>query len=291
MNTFEIITNKIVEAIEKDNVLPWRKPWKRYEGVSALPKNLVTRKDYNGVNILLLAMQGYNSPYWLTYKQAAKLGGFVRKGEKGTPIVYWSIIEIKGESEKDARKKAFIKYSFVFNVEQCDGIPQPSLKEIKLSEIEKLDRCERLIEGYQDCPKIEEKEPEAFYSPILDRINMPMKESFKSAEDWYSVLYHEIGHSTGHQSRLNRKGISELNRFGSELYSNEELVAELTASFLCAEAGIENKTLNNSVAYLRGWLAALKGDARLIVQASAQAQKATDYILGHNVKSEDCNEE
>jgi len=286
MSAYEIITKKVIEAIENEAVLPWRRPWKKYGTGHTFPVNLVSGKEYQGVNVFLLSMQGFESPYWVTYKQAAKLGGWAKKGEKGTPILYWSVFEAKdvnGEKEK----RAFVKFSYVFNAEQCENLPVPQQPDqsSQMPVMSEIERCERIIDGYKGGPVIVEREPQAYYSPRLDKVNMPVKSSFTKLEEFFSTLFHELGHSTGHPSRLDRKGISDKAMFGSDTYSKEELIAELTASFLCAEAGIENETFKNSVAYLQGWLKALKGNSRLLIEAASQAQKSADLILNRKKES------
>ena len=280
-NTYEIVTDKIIEAIENDNVLPWQKPWTSYLDSGSLPMNYITKKPYRGINIFLLALTPYSSPYWLTFKQAKQANGWIRKGEKATPIVFWSLAEKKDKETGEIQKYCFAKTYSVFNICQCENIEIPELKEVNFTEHEQVERCEALINGFNGRPSIEEKEDRAYYSPARDHINMPLNGSFNSKEEWYSTLFHECIHSTGHQDRLNRKSIAGVNFFGSHDYSKEELIAELGASFLCAETGISNAaTEQNSVAYLSNWLKALKGDSRLILDAAAAAQKAVDHILG-----------
>ena len=286
-NTFEIVTQRVIEAIEKDGVLPWEKPWKSYQE-GGLPINYITKKPYRGINVFLLALTPYSSPYWLTFKQAKQAKGWVRKGEKATPIVFWSIAEKEDKETGEISKFAFAKTYSVFNLCQCENIEIPELKEVEFTEHEKIAKCESVIEGYKDKPTIKHKEDRAFYSPVRDLINMPKMEAFDSAESYYSTLYHEAIHSVGHQDRLARKTITNLNFFGSHDYSKEELIAELGASFLCAETGINNSaTERNSVAYLNNWLKALKGDSRLIVDSARIAQKSVDYILGKQFKQQE----
>jgi antirestriction protein ArdC len=269
MNVYEIITEQIILQLEK-NVVPWHKAWKTY-----LPQNLISRKEYRGINSILLNSLPFQNPYFLTFKQARLLGGSVRRGEKGFPIVFWNFI-INEESE-DKKKLPFLRYYTVFNISQCDGIELPTLPQRPFNPIEE---CERIISEMPNAPRINLAANYAAYSPVTDTVKMPARETFDTEQEFYSTIFHELTHSTGHPSRLNRKGITADVSFGSETYSNEELVAELGASFLNAKTGIAGTTIESSASYIAGWLAALKNDKRLIVSAAAHAQRASDYILG-----------
>ena len=228
-------------------------------------------------------MMGYANPYWMTFKQAQKLNAKVIKGEKGTPLVYWNFIEKKNADGED-KTIPFMRYYTVFNADQIEGLednfyPKP-VEQIKFK---KIDKCEKIVSKFKNKPKIQHIEQRAYYRPSNDMVNMPASDTFKTREEYYSTLFHELGHSTGHKTRLNRKGITDLNLFGSHDYSKEELVAEMTASFLCGVSGIENTTIDNSAAYLKGWLQVLKKDSKLIVAAAQLAQKGADYIQGIEV--------
>lgn len=277
MKVYEIITNRILEKLES-GVIPWHKPWAGGES----PKNLITKKEYRGINTFMLSCSGFSSPFWATYKQIVELGGQVNKGEKGWPVVFWKFIE-KQDEDGDARQIPFMRYYTVFNVEQTVGIDEakiPSLA-IKYNKLEAIEICDKIVKSMPKRPKINHAEPRAYYSPVEDYVNMPKKETFEASEAYYSTLFHELTHSTGHERRLNRK---ILNGHGSELYSKEELVAEMGAAFLCGYCQIENKVIDNSASYIKSWLSRLKNDKQMVIQAAGQAQKATDFIL--NKKSE-----
>jgi antirestriction protein ArdC len=264
---YDIVTDKIINALE-NGIIPWRKPWQ-----SSLPCNLVSKRPYNGINLFLLALMPYSSPYWLTFKQAKEKGGKVIKGERSTLIVFWKPTKFK---DKDGEEKTIpiLRYYNVFNVEQCEGIEVPNEGEkldfIPVNEAEKLASkyCER------ESLEVKCKEQNAYYSPSLDYVNMPNKTTFESVGSYYSVLFHELAHSTGHKSRLDRL---ELSTFGSDPYAKEELVAEMTAAFACSTVGIDN-TLQNSTAYIQNWLKKLKSDPKLVIEASAKARKAFEYM-------------
>jgi len=165
MNIYEIVTQRVIDSIEKGEVAPWRKPWKCYKGVSPFPKNLITGKDYRGANVMLLSMQNYSSPYWLSFKQAQSHGGSVKKEEKATPVTYWSVLEKENKLNGEKDKVFVARYFSVFNVEQCENIHAPIHEELSRTEDQKIGCCETLIEGYADKPTIEQKEQRAFYSP------------------------------------------------------------------------------------------------------------------------------
>ncbi len=268
---YEMVNAQIIELLEAGTV-PWHKPWSGGDS----PKNLISKKPYRGLNIMLLGSRPFASPYWLTYNQAQKIGGSVNKGEKSTVVIFWKFLEVEDKDTGKSKTIPMLRYYRVFNSEQC-MIPEGKIPEsvIVENEIESIDMCEEIVNGY-DGPEIEYKAPRAFYSPTPDIINMPRKETFESSEELYSVLFHEMVHSTGHKSRLNR--ITDHAAFRSTEYSKEELIAEYGAAYLCAITGIENSTIDNSASYIQNWLNALKNDKRLLVTACGAAQKAIDYI-------------
>ena len=272
---YEIVTDRIIAQLEKGCV-PWQKPW-----TSNGPRNLVSKKAYRGVNVLLLADTSFSSPWWLTFKQAKQLGGTVRKGEKSTIVVFWKMLAKKQTKEQQEKgtKAGFIpmlRYFRVFNSEQCDGLKIPAEDQKAVNPIQD---CESLVSSMPYAPKIEHGGDRACYSPSPDRVKMPVRNSFNSPEGYYSTMFHELVHSTGHKSRLDRGFSADPQPFGSEDYSKEELVAEVGAAMLCGVVGIEN-TISNSAAYLKSWLGALRNDSKLIVCAAAKAQKAADCIRG-----------
>jgi len=279
---YEIVTAQIIEQLERGEI-PWHKPWNSAEG---MPKNLVSKKAYRGINVWLLAGRGYESPYWLSFKQCKALGGNVKAGEKSTLVVFWKFFDGPAKAENEDSETApkmrsvpMLRYYNVFNVEQCEGldkhIPATEKKTFNV-----LEEAEKIVAGYADKPRITHGEPRAYYRPSMDSVNMPHRTSFEKPEEYYSTLFHELTHSTGHKSRLGRFDTDEVAAFGSETYSKEELVAEMGASFLSNEVGILPTVLENSAAYIRSWLKRLQDDKRLIVTAAAQAQKAVDHIRG-----------
>lgn len=273
MNVYQIVTDQIVAQLEQ-GVIPWRKPWR-----TELPCNLVSGKPYRGINIFLLGMQHRSSRYWLTMKQANQLGGCVRKGEKSSVVTFWNVGEEKLNQKTGKLSKPFLlRYYNVFNATQIDGLDKLNLGNAA-QPVADIEACEQIVANMPNAPKREDSNA-AWYKPSIDTVGMPVKSLFNSSEEFYSTLFHELTHSTGHSSRVGREGIENINSFGSVSYSKEELVAELGASMLCGVTGIAPSTLQNSAAYLKSWIDRLKGDSKLILSAASQAQKAADYILG-----------
>ena len=282
MTVHEIITNRIIEQLEK-GVIPWKKPWK-----SDWPMNYKYKTRYRGINVPILASTEFNSPYWLTFKNVGEFGGRVKKGEKGTVIVFWKMLEAKDEDTNDETDKKlvpYLRYHRVWNLDQTEGIDYENPKPRTNGEVGLIDEAEKIIADMPNSPKIQFAGQGAFYSPSEDLVNIPLREKFMTAAGYYGTVFHELGHSTGHVSRLNRSGFG---KFGSEKYSKEELVAEMTASFLLGYLGFkDDPQIENAAAYIGSWLKKLKGDPRFVVQAAAQAQKAADYILNINEKEGD----
>jgi antirestriction protein ArdC len=248
----------------------------------------MSMKPYRGINVFMLMCAGYESPYWMTYRQAQSVGGQVRKGEKGCPVIYWNVIEkeeTNSKGQKVKRKIPFLRYYTVFNLEQIDGLETVKRIASKIKkpearpEFTPIEVCETLVGAVPNPPTIEHRGGRACYSPLTDKISLPAREKFEGPEEYYSTLFHELGHATGHETRLNRDEIVKHTGFGSHTYSKEELVAEMTAAFMCGEAGIETATLENSAAYIRTWLQKLSENPKWLVEAAAKAQKAADYLL------------
>ena len=275
---YQIVTDRIVSLLESGTV-PWRKPW---AGPAHEPKNLQSGKAYRGINVFLLSAVGFGSPYWVTFKQAKGRGGHVRKGEHGSLVVFYKDWETDKRDE-DGRPvvSPVLRYYRVWNVEQCDGLEYPAV-DVPSLDFHPIDRCERVVADMPRAPKIVQGEARAWYQPTADVVNMPQPELFRSVEEYYSTLFHELTHSTGHKSRLDRPGVAQVQPFGSAVYSREELIAECGAAFLCGHCSIETATLDNSAAYIAGWLQKLRSDRKLVVHAASQAQRAADWILNRS---------
>lgn len=272
---YDIVTEKILALLDK-GVVPWRKPWRG--GNAGLPMNLISKKAYRGVNVFLLAWQGYPSRYWLTFNQAKAKGGTVRKGEKGSVVVFWKWLK----SEKDENGKVvkggfpMLRYYTVFNVAQCDGIEDPDAKPAEpVKEFIPIDAARAIVENMPNRPPIEHNEQRAYYDPKADKVNLPKPETFTPAEEYYAAAFHELGHATGHESRLGRCGKER----SLDSYAKEELVAEMTAAYLCAEASIDAQIIDNAAAYIDTWRKRISEDPKLVVVAAQQGQKAADFIL------------
>lgn len=278
--SYDVITTAIIAELEKGNV-PWKKPWS-----TEAPQNLVSKKSYRGINVFMLLCSPYSCPYWLTYKQAKSLGGHVKKGEKSTPVVFWKWFENAKENEEtgevEVSRRPMLRYYRVFNLEQCEGIDSakvPAWGNEAEREFEPIEAAEGIVENMPQRPIIKHEGQRACYNVRSDVVTMPKHEAFTSDEAYYTTLFHELGHATGAEARLHRFNSDEAVFFGSTDYSKEELAAEMTAAFLCGASGIE-QTLENSAAYIKGWLKKLKSEKRLVVLAAAQAQKAADFIRG-----------
>ena len=277
-SVYEIITGRIIAMLEKGTV-PWRKPWQAKAG---FPRNLVSGKPYRGINVFLLHAMSYESPFWLTFKQAHDLGAKVRKGEKACPVVFWKQLEVEDKATGETEKIPMLRFYYVFNVSQCDGLKNiPAPVETPLSAPNKP---EEIVSFMPNRPEIKHGLTRAYYSPAEDIVAMPNRERFENEVGYFATLFHELIHSTGHASRLNRATVTESQGFGSNPYCREELVAEMGAAFLCGQAGIAESTLENSAAYVQNWLEQLQNDKKLIVQAAAMAQKAADFILDTKFK-------
>lgn len=278
---YERITERIIALLEEGTV-PWRKPWR---GQEDWPKNLVSGKEYRGVNVFMLGATMYTSPWWLTFKQAKDRGGNVKKGEKGFPCIYWNWTEKKDNDSGDIRMIPFAKYYTVFNAVQCEGIACPEQDSLRPS-ASPIETCEDILAGMPLPPRVDTGRSRAAYHPVQDCVYMPESRAFESDEDYYATLFHELVHSTGHSSRLGRPGITDPIVFGSHTYAKEELIAEMGASFLCGRAGIENKVIENSAAYIDNWMRRIRKDQTLVIKAASQAQKAADYVLRRDPYSE-----
>ena len=277
------ITAAIVAELEQ-GVAPWVKPWKSGKGGQCMPFNAATNRPYRGVNVLTLwaatIRGGYPLPRWLTFRQAGEIGGHVRKGEKGTPIVLVKQMTVGDEREDGAddtgqgaaHRVTFLRYFWVFNVAQVEGLP-PHLYAIPEPEPEgeRHARAEAFLAAID--ADVRHGGDRACYVPGLDCIMLPPFGAFEGPEHYYATRLHETGHWSGHKSRLDR---DLSGRFGSQAYAAEELIAELAAAFLCAELGIEGRLRH--VEYIGNWLELLRSDPKAIFTAASRASEAADYL-------------
>jgi antirestriction protein ArdC len=273
---YQFVTDQIIKQLEAGTA-PWRKPW-----TTQAPANLISKREYRGINTFLLSASGYPSPWWATYKQIEGLGGNVRKGEHGSMVVFWSVGKEKLNPKTGKVSTPFLlRYYKVFNSSQCEGIAEkiPAAVNVDRTPVERIEDAERIVTGMPNRPPIKASD-KAWYSPSRDEVGIPDKEFFSSSEAFYAVLFHELAHSTGHTTRVGRHTTETLGRFGSDNYSREELIAEMGSAMLCGVAGISPAVVENSAAYLKSWIDVLKGDSKLVMQAASAAQKAADYIRG-----------
>ena len=281
---YDIVTDNVLKLMAK-GVVPWKRPW---SGVSR-PCNAITGRPYSGGNLFLMAMLPYANPAYLTYKQAVAAGGTVKKGEKGWPVFMFTIMEKEDKATKKKVRIPIFRFYTVFNVEQTEGCKLPERVMGKEFDHDPIDAAHRIIENMPNPPKFVEG-GSAHYRPSTDTYSVPHVSKFEKVEEYYCTHFHEMGHATGHESRLDRKELKDIS-FGSESYSLEELVAEMTAAFLCAESGIDDVTLENSAAYLAGWHKKLANDPKMFWTAASRAQKAADYILNRKAQATEAKAE
>lgn len=290
LNIYDQVTNAIIAELEK-GIIPWNRPWINSTYAGAISHT--TGKPYSFLNQMLLGCKGGE---WLTYGQIKAEGGHVKRGEKASLVVFWSFVQrteleaVCDEHGNEIGTRQVVVDTYpvlkgynVFHIDQCEGIKPRFKNEPVQYDNTPIERAEDVITAYvareglklniEDCDR-------ACYSPLLDRVQVPQMAQYKCCEEYYSTLFHELTHSTGHERRLKREGITELHFFGDQTYSKEELVAEMGSAFILGQLGIESaSTFRNSVAYIQGWLKALKNDHRLIVQAAAKAEQAARFII------------
>lgn len=289
IDVYDAMTTRIITALE-NGTAPWRQTWVSAEGTAKLPRNGRSKKTYRGINTFLLWLaqqeRGFQSHHWLTFKQAKELGEGVKKGAKSEMVTFWKRLAVNDLDDNGQPVKKVVpmlKYYRVFNAQECNGLPSRfdvNAPEEGRSEHTPIEAAESLVSGYDGAPDVEhEPHHRPCYVPSLDVVRMPKPEAFTSGEEYYGTLFHELAHSTGHESRLNRPDCMSP-KFGSEPYGKEELVAEMSATFLSALCGIETTTVENSAAYLQSWITTLRGDSKLVVQSAGLAQRAVDLMTG-----------
>ena len=282
-DVYQIVTDRVMAALEMEEV-PWQRPWCCFNGGAY---NRVSGKHYSLINQMLLSHSGE----YATFKQWTELGGKVRKGEKGEMVVFFKWPDQKEDSqtednkeetqEYDRSRKPVLRYYKVFHISQVEGV-EPLESKVPVYSSDPISRGEEVFWNYVRREGIRvELEPsnEAYYSPTRDLIHLPELSQYQYPAEFISTAFHEAAHSTGDETRLARAGLKKAS-FGSEIYSKEELTAEISAAALLNTLGIEtDHSVQNSSAYICGWLKALQNDRRLIVQAAGQAEKAANFIL------------
>ncbi len=271
---FSVVTDQIVNLLEQ-GIVPWRRPWS-----GCGPVSYQSNQQYQGLNVFLL-QSAYKSPYWMTFRQAQRQGGSIKAGQHGRYIVFTDSYMKKTEDDKGNPIKVlvrFLRYYTVFNWEQTKGIPEKQPVE---NDNRQIIRAQELL--IRRAPRIETSDA-AYYVPARDTIGLPPLEKFDSSEDYYSVAFHELTHWSGSSLRLNREGIRN-GYFGTQVYSQEELIAEMGAAYLCQIAQIDTtETIQNSAAYIASWVSHLKNNPKWIVQASSKAREAAEYLLTGQVQ-------
>jgi len=290
INVFQLVTERIIAQMQQ-GIIPWHRPWR--SGSGSNPKDAAisyeTGRPYSILNQMLVGAAGE----YISFSQIQKHGGRIRRGEKSRMVVFWTQLVREDRDRRDAEGKPetvvipFLKYYSVWNIDQCEGIMPRWAKPQDASDASRLkpdERAEAIIAGYLAQPShpalVIKHSDKAFYRPSTDEVVVPTLSQYDCLDEYYSTLFHELGHSTGHRDRLNRKGVTDLSFFGDHEYSKEELVAEITAAMLVSQAGLEAaRAFKNSVAYIQSWLRALQDDPKMIVLAAGAAEKAARFIL------------
>ena len=284
VNVAERVTNQIIKTLERGDLPPWKSP--KFTG-SILPINATSKRQYRGVNIWTLASEAiimeYEDNRWLTFQQAKKAGGYIRKGEKSTPVVFWKILEFEDQDsyEVDATKKVPLSNLYhVFNVSQTEGCELPEYIPAGSIDHDPIISAENIISNMPKMPKIEDMQTIPSYHFGRDVIMMPGREVWKDIEEYYHTLFHEMAHSTGHSRRMDRiPNLQALGNKNSEDYAREELIAEMSAAVLCGHSGICLSNVENSAAYISTWLENIKKHPDILMISSQMAQRVSDYIL------------
>ncbi|TWU00469.1 DNA primase TraC [Botrimarina colliarenosi] len=279
---YQEVTDKILTLLDQ-GVPPWRQPITTADG-PGMPTSFGTKKPYRGINLFLLAVQAwahdYSSNYWLTFHQSRSLGAKVRKGEKGSLVVFWKQHATKDKDSGEDVTVPVLRHYVVFNADQVEGLARPDEAPPEEAAFVPIEAASRIVKEYPNPPAIELRGNRACYLPATDRVEIADPHRFESSESFFATLFHELAHSTGAKHRLARDLGEGPSAFGSPDYGKEELVAEMGSAFLCAVAGISPPTIEQSAAYLDGWRRSLKADKKLVIAAAGQGQRAADHILG-----------
>jgi len=282
-SVYQIVTDRIIAQMEQ-GIIPWNKPW------HGSPRGAVshsTGRPYSLLNQFLLTRPGE----YATFNQIKAAGGKVKKGEKSSVVVFWKQVKVKCEPDPETGEERtkfvpMLRYYNVFNLDQCEGIEPKYYHPGEINDsIDPIEEAETVIDGYLQRSGVkfqnDKLSDRAYYSPAMDAVVVPMLEQYSNPNEYYSTTFHELTHSTGHKTRLDRFTTGAAAAFGGEEYSKEELVAELGSTYLMNHCGINTAgTERNSAGYLQGWLRALKNDQKMIVSAAGRAEKAANMIIG-----------
>jgi len=284
MSVHEIVANVIIDKL-KQGVVPWKPTWRLQT-----PVNYISKRPYTGINLLLLSLKNYPYPYYLTMKQINDLHGLVSKGESGHIVTYLYAKSSGNHNKPDeemleednvvrktkSRVIRLLRYYNVWNISQTNLVDRIQVQNDSDGE---CDSSARIVNSYRNPPDIFHASVNPHYNKRKDAIKLPEMRAFDSNSAYFATLFHELIHSTGHQKRLSRVSLLDAQRFGSDEYSLEELVAEIGAFMLCSEVGIAANTIENSAAYIKGWLEVLKNNHQLLFTASRLAQEACEFLL------------
>ena len=273
MDIYREVTDRIIAQME-NGIIPWQKPW---VAVGSCISH-ATGKPYSLLNQMMLGKAGE----YVTFKQCQQEGGKVKKGEKANMVVFWKWLDVKDEDTEEVKQIPMLRYFSVFHIDQCEGL-KARYAETLPATADPNENAEVFINDYllrSGVKLTHESGDRAYYQPSFDRVVLPCMEQFKETAEYYSTAFHELTHSTGHESRLNR--LDRTAFFGTEAYSKEELIAEIGAAALVNYSGLETpSSFRNNAAYIQNWLGVLKGDKRFIVSAAGKAEKAVKLILNH----------
>lgn len=284
------IIDGVIDALS-NGIAPWAKPWSAYDGGVSLPYNVISKKAYRGLNVLILGMTKYTDPRWGTFAQWKSKGGTVRRGEKCTHVTFWKFLEVEKKGATGAvilgqtDTIPIVKTYAVFNAEQIEGIDPlapPADYDPATAKVKADAEGDRIATEYMTRENVPLSHigGGAWYQPSTDRVNVPPISTFVGTSEYYSTLFHELVHSTGHETRLKRPGICDKSGFGSDKYAFEELVAEMGASILLATAGLAQPAVtDNSIAYLANWAEKIRADRSLLLKSASASSKAVDLIL------------
>lgn len=272
MKAYKVLVDQVLQKLEQW-VLPWSQSWS-----NSLPTNYVSNKPYRGLNKLLLSFNDFEDHRYLTYKQIEKLWGKLKSGEKWSKVYYYNKSEVQNDKTWKTEFMYFIRYYTVYNIQQVKNVEFDSIVE---NTNDKISTAEEVLMNYKDSPKVMYGN-RASYNSQLDTISIPDSSKFTDISEYYVTLFHELIHSTWHKCRLSRFKQGSIEYFDRTKYSKEELVAELGAMFLCMEVWIHREIFDNSVGYISGWFDYIKNNKQDLLQASVEAEKAVDYILGRS---------
>lgn len=270
---YEILQEKVLEKLEAGTI-PWARTWDQTGG---FPRNIITNRPYIGFNHMMLLCQGFASPYWMTWKQAKKLGGCIKAEESKnyTIITFWKVLVRENEDTEKEESFPMIRYYKVWNLDQTKDVKLKWDEDVmeELTPKERIQACEDVVNGMREMPEVVYGRNPC-YMPNSDRIGMPEMDTFHSSEEFYATIFHEMAHSTKAIHRMNREKPSK---------AKEELIAEMTALFLCGTVGIATKTIENQAAYVKSWASRIReNDIKMVIQAASVAQRVSNWILNIN---------